>query len=307
MKTKVLVLGAGAVGLSVAARLSTVCDVSAVTHKQQVDAIRADGFLMTGIWGEATYSLRVEETVPMGERFDYILITSKSTSTREICEQNREVLRGTPVISLQNGIGNEEIIAEYTDQVIGGMIITGFERQGDRSVHISVEGGPMKLGRFPWGEGPEVSRFVDLVASAGIPVMASSEIRTDLWSKTIYNCALNPLGALMGVPYGALTDPAAWRIITSIVTEAYAVVRAEGVALPWGSATDLLTYLHDVQIPSTAGHHASMLMDLVRGRRTEIDFMNGAVVAAGARHRIETPVNACIADLIRFRETLPNR
>lgn len=304
---KVLVLGAGAVGLSVAARLSAVCEVCAVARKRQVDAIRAEGFLMTGIWGEVIYLLRVEETVPEGERFDYILITAKSISTREICEQNKVVLKGNPVISLQNGIGNEEIIADYTDQVIGGIIITGFEWRGDRSVHVLVEGGPMKIGRFPKGDDREVSQFVDLVASAGIPVQASANIRADIWSKTLYNCALNPLGALMGVPYGALTHPAAWRIITSIVTEAYAVVMAEDVTLPWDSAVDYLTFLHDVQIPSTTGHHASMLQDIARGRITEIDFLNGAVVTIGARHQIKTPVNACIADLIRFRESLLNR
>jgi 2-dehydropantoate 2-reductase len=108
----------------------------------------------------------------------------------------------------------------------------------------------------------------------------------------------------MGVPYGKLAQPAAWRIIDQIVREGFSVIHAEGVHLPCATADEYLAYLRDVQLPATALHHSSMLQDIIRGRPTEIDFLNGAIVAKGTAHGIPTPVNACIVDLVKFRESL---
>ena len=303
----VAVLGAGAVGLAVAAKLSTVCTVHAVCRSRHVDAIAERGFEMTGIWGDGTYRFTCSEAYLPDREFDYIIITSKSTDTRAICEQFSDAIAGTEVVSLQNGIGNEEIIAEYTDRVIGGMIITGFEWQGDARVHVSVEAGPVKLGRFPRGSDDAVQTLVALFSRAGIHCEESREIRADLWGKTLYNCALNPLGAVMNVPYGDLDNSFAWEIIEDVVKEAFSVCRAEGVPLPWETPADYLAYLAGVQLPATARHHSSMLQDLTLGRKTEIDFLNGAVVARGNARGIPTPANAMMARLIRFKETLNTR
>ncbi|WP_214021698.1 ketopantoate reductase family protein [Methanoculleus sp.] len=302
---KIVVLGAGAVGLTVAAKLSRVADVHAVSRTRHADAVRKRGFLMTGIWGEGAYRFSCSEDLPEAWRdADYYIVAAKSTDTEAVCRQFADAIGGREVMSLQNGIGNEEIIGQFTDRVIGAMIITGFEWRGDASVHVSVEAAPMKLGRFPSGMDDAVGLLVDLIRKAGIRAEATDGIRTDLWSKTLYNCALNPLGALMNVPYGALTDPHAWAIVTAIVREACRVVEAEGVALPWETPEAYLEYLRTEQLPATAAHHSSMLQDLTLGRKTEIDFMNGAVAALAQKHGIDAPYNACIADLIRFRERL---
>ena len=291
---KIVVLGAGAVGLTVAAKLSRVAD-----------AIRKRGFLMTGIWGEGAYRFSCSEDLPeMWQDADYYIITAKSTDTGEICRQFADSIRGRPVVSLQNGIGNEEIIGTFTDRTIGAMIITGFEWQDDASVHVSVEAAPMKLGRYPSGTNDAVESLAALLRRAGIRAEATATVRTDIWSKTLYNCALNPLGAVMNVPYGALTDPHAWAIVTAIVREAYRVAEAEGVALPWEAPEAYLDYLRTGQIPATAAHHSSMLQDLALGRKTEIDFMNGAVAALARKHGIDAPYNTCITELIHFRERL---
>lgn len=302
---KIVVLGAGAVGLTVAAKLSRVADVHAVARKRHADAVRERGFLMTGIWGEEAYRFSCSEDLPdVWRDADYYIIAAKSTDTEAICRQFADVIRGREVVSLQNGIGNEEIIARFTDRVIGAMIITGFEWRGDASVHVSVEAAPMKAGRFPSGTDDAVEVLVDILRKAGIRAEATAGIRTDIWSKTLYNCALNPLGAITNVPYGALTDPHAWAIVTAIVREAFLVAEAEGIALPWETPEEYLAYLSSTQLPATAAHHSSMLQDLARGRKTEIDFMNGAVAALARKHGISAPHNDCIAELIRFRERL---
>ena len=256
---KILILGAGAVGLSVAAKLSAVADVHAVCRKKTADSIAVQGFAITGIWGEGTYRFSASDTVEEDRRFDYAIVSSKSQDTEAVCRQFAPLIKNTETVSLQNGIGNEEIISRFTDRVIGGMIITGFEWRGDAAVHVSVEAGPMKIGRFPEGLDEPVERLAEIFRQAGIRVETTDTIRSELWGKTLYNCALNPIGAVMGVPYGELVHPAAWRIIEGIVREVFRVVAAEGVRLPWPDADAYLAYLRYTQIPATAAHHSSML------------------------------------------------
>ncbi|WP_094228012.1 ketopantoate reductase family protein [Methanolobus psychrotolerans] len=300
---KVLILGAGAVGLTLAAKLSSVCDVHAVCRKRHADRIKDAGFKMTGLWGESTSNFSCSEYVPEDD-YDYIIISSKSTATESICEQFSNVVRGREIVSMQNGLGNEEIIARYTDKVIGGTIITGFEWAGDAQVHVSVETGPMNLGRFPSGLDEGVLQLVELVKSAGIQVTATENIMSSVWSKVLYNSALNPLGAVMGVPYGKLENTHAWNIIINLVKEAFMVAEAESVALPWKTAEEYLYYLHDFQLPNTAEHHSSMFQDISSGRKTEIDFLNGAIAVRAKELGIDAPYNTFISEQIRFMEAL---
>jgi 2-dehydropantoate 2-reductase len=300
---KVLILGAGAVGLTLAAKLSSVCDVRAVCRQRHADKINSDGFKMTGIWGEATCKFSCSEDAPEDD-YDYIFISSKSTATESICEQFADIIKNRELISMQNGIGNEEIIAKYTDKVIGGTIITGFEWAGDAQIHVSVETGPMNLGRFPSGLDDSVLTLVELVKSAGIQVNGTENIMSSVWSKVLYNSALNPLGAVMGVPYGKLENSHAWNIIENIVHEAFKVTEAEGVVLPWKTAEEYLAFLHDFQLPNTAEHHSSMYQDITSGRKTEIDFLNGAIVSRAKKLGIDAPYNTFISEQIRFMEAL---
>ncbi|WP_406656810.1 ketopantoate reductase family protein [Methanolobus sp. ZRKC2] len=298
----VLILGAGAVGLSIAAKLSTVCNIHAVSRKRHADRIISHGFMMSGMWSEGTYSFSCSEAVPEDMNPDYVFITCKSTGTRDICNQFSDLLKGREVISMQNGLGNEEIISEYTDHVIGGTIITGFEWKGNAQVHVSVESGPMNLGRFPSGLDENVMELVTLLKEAGMKAEATDNIRSSIWSKVLYNCALNPLGAVMGVPYGRLNNAHAWSVIENIVTEAFMVAEADSVSLPWKSAKEYLKHLHDIQLPNTAGHHSSMLQDISSGRKTEIDFMNGAIVKKAHEFGIASHYNSFISEQIRFME-----
>jgi 2-dehydropantoate 2-reductase len=300
---KILILGAGAVGLTLAAKLSSVCDVHAVCRQRHADRINSEGFKMTGIWGEANCKFSCSEDAPEDD-YDYILISSKSTATESICGQFADIIKGREVVSMQNGIGNEEIIAKYTDKVIGGTIITGFEWTGDAQIHVSVETGPMNLGRFPSGLDESVLRLVELIKSAGIRVSGTENIMSSVWSKVLYNSALNPLGAVMGVSYGKLANSHAWSIIENIVKEAFMVTEAETVVLPWKAADEYLAFLHDFQLPNTADHHSSMYQDISSGRKTEIDFLNGAIVSRAKELGIDAPYNTFISEQIRFMEAL---
>jgi len=134
---------------------------------------------MTGVWGEDTYRFSASEPIPEGVPYDNIFITAKPRDTRQFCGQSLAYPQVNEVVSLLNGVGNEEIIAEYSDRVIGGTIITGFEWQGPAAVHVSAEAGPVRLGRFPEGIDAPVLRMVTIVARGmryGIPAPVNATI-----------------------------------------------------------------------------------------------------------------------------------
>lgn len=300
---KILVLGAGAVGLTVAAKLSEIADVFAVSRQRCVDAINKDKLKITGLWGEKEYELSVG-TKPPECRWDYIIITTKAAATKEICETYHDIFGDADVVSLQNGIGNEEIISEYTPNVIGAMIITGFEWVSNNEIFVSVDGGETVFGRYPSGLDEKVIRLADLFNRCGMRSAAADNVLGAVWSKAFYSCSLNPLGAFMECPYGDLLKTPAWNIISKIVEEAFAVSIAEGIEMPQKSADEYLEYLKTEKIPPTAAHFCSMYQDIFAGRLTEVDYINGAIVRLGRKHGIPTPVNEIIVNLTHFKEEL---
>ena len=301
----VLILGAGAVGLSLAGKLAKVASVYAACRPRHAEAIRQRGLDMKGIWGEGSvYDISciagAGEALPAP---DFVLITAKGTDTLAICEEYAPVLRDRPVISLQNGIGNEEIISSFTSMVIGGTITTNFAIEGPGTVKVLRESGPVSLGLWSAGPGSEIlDRLIALLRSAGIPVEASSDIRAGKWTKALLNIAVNPLTALLGKPVGTVENGYLREIVTALIEETFAVMDAEDIHLAWKTAGEYLNYLYTVQIPDFAPVYTSMYYDLREGKRTEIELLNGYVALLGKRHSIPTPYNHCIANLVRFRE-----
>ena len=133
-----------------------------------------------------------------------------------------------------------------------------------------------------------------------MPAQPTRALLAELWAKVLYSAALNPLGALLGVPYGALAaGPDTRAIMDAVIDEAFAVARGEGVTLAWPDAAAYRATFYGRLVPSTAGHRSSMLQDMERGRPTEIDAINGEVVARGAARGVSVPTNAVLTRLIR--------
>ncbi len=145
---------------------------------------------------------------------------------------------------------------------------------------------------------------------SGIParIVGKDEIWAALWGKVLYNCSLNPLGAILEVPYGKLGDNEETRnIIKMIIREIFLVCQALGVTLPYRGADDYYRYLLETQLPPTAGHRASMLQDIQAGRKTEIDALNGAISRYAGELGISTPYNDLLTNLIKFKEKPQNQ
>lgn len=216
------------------------------------------------------------------------------------------------ILHLQNGIGNYELIrtAFPEREIVSGMVIIGFRIVAPGHADVTVYGGDMQLGPRPGPDGcipaglTERTRHFarELMTASGIGIELSDRIDSWLWAKLLYNAALNPLGALLGVEYGVLENPETVAVMRDLLHEAFAVAQAAGVDLFWKDAQEYLAHLRGVQIPATQSHRPSMLADLERGRRTEIDFLNGAIVRLAERQGLAAPVNATLARLIRFQE-----
>jgi 2-dehydropantoate 2-reductase len=126
-----------------------------------------------------------------------------------------------------------------------------------------------------------------------------------VWGKIIYNSALNPLGAILEVPYGKLAENDHTReLMNSIIDEIFEVLAALNQKTLWPDADTYRKAFYSQMVPTTALHHASMLQDIQRGRRTEIDALNGAVVKLGEQYHVDTPVNKVIVSLLKSKEIM---
>jgi 2-dehydropantoate 2-reductase len=274
------------------------------------------GLKISGIWGEhivkninAVTSID-DVDVDMDKKPDVMLLTTKSFDTERAIKEVQSLIDfddSSIVISLQNGIGNEEIISrligEGEKHTLGGMVIIGFDMLKPGHVKITVFGGNVKIGEV--GEKkitPRVQKIVAVFNKAGIPTDAVDNIKAHIWSKAIYNAALNPLCAILDVNYGKLTNHNSWVLIESLVAEIFKVANAEGIELFWKDAREYLSYLRDRLIPPTAEHKPSMLNDLKKGKPTEIDFLNGFFVERGKKYSVPMPVNETIVRLVKFLE-----
>lgn len=312
----VLVMGAGAIGSVFGGLLAeSGHHVSLVGRPKHMATVAEHGLEITGIWGEhkvtslATFT-RVTD-VPH-KRLDLVLITTKSYDTEQAARQARPLVSpDTMVVSLQNGLGNVEAISDVVGppRTLGGRVIFGVELRDPGQVEVTVYQDRVMLGS-PAGTVPRerIEGIAQAFAEAGIPSEATGEIMKFIWAKVLYNCCLNPLSALLEWNYGELLEhDGTRRIMSQVIAEVFAVARGKRVDLIWHSPEEYERLLLEVLIPDTYAHHSSMLQDVRRGRRTEIDSMNGAIARLGEEVAVETPTNLLLARLIKAKEQRQTR
>lgn len=306
-------MGAGALG-SVAGGFMARAghEVSLVGRETHVAAIRSNGLLIEGIWGRHHVSgmeavSRVEDVCRRD--FDLVLIAVKSYDTREAARLVMPVLSSrTWVCSYQNGLGNAELIAGEVgpERLLGARVIFGARIMEPGRVEVTVIAAPTAIGGYGApGAADKAKQVATAMDEAGLPTVDTDRIQTVLWSKVAYNCALNPLSALLNVPYGALAENShTRRIMDDVIGELYAVASAMGVLLEPGTAEGYRENFYGKMLPPTAAHYASMREDLLLGRRTEVDALNGAIARFGAERNVPCPTNAMLTALVHAREGL---
>ena len=284
--------------------------VTLVGRAAHVEAIAARGLRVTGIWGDHCFTgmdaRSSAEGLSSGD-FDVVFITVKSYDTAAALEAAAPVVDDNTLVCVyQTGLGNiEQAAARFSwARTVGTRAIYGVRVTEPGAIVVTVIASPTALGA-PRPEGP-VERVRELAAAldaAGLPTVYSDRVETLLWAKVAYNCALNPLSALLDAPYGALPEiPEARRMMDTVIDELYAVGLARGVLLDPPDADAYRELFYHRLVPPTAAHYASMHEDFTRKRRTEIDALNGAIVRLGAECGVPCPLNAWLTDLVHARE-----
>jgi 2-dehydropantoate 2-reductase len=283
-----------------------------VTRPGGAAALERDGIRRTGIFGEhlaapGDFDLAASADALPPSPPDFVLVCTKTFASEAVADAlaRSQGLGGAPVVLFHNGWGSAEVFAGRLarERVFNARVITGFRRSSPAHVEVTVHAEPIRIGSLFGAPASRVQPLADAIAAGGIPCETTDGIARDLWAKMLYNCALNPMGALLGVPYGELgARPASRRLIARIVEEVFGVLRAAGLATHWSDAAAYLDDFFRRILPLTAGHESSMLQDLRAGRRTEIEALSGAVSALGRRHGVSTPVNDVLAELVRAAE-----
>ncbi len=260
-----------------------------------------------GIWG--SFEIDVNTTESLEElpwEPDVIILSVKSYDTEEALKGLRHFARGNSFIMVaQNGYGNYEKAVEAfgEERVILSRIIFGSKVIEKGSVEVTVCADDVVIGN-PAGLIDEsfLKMLAKTFSDAGIPTRYDREVYKYLWDKIVYNCALNPLGALFEVNYGALArNPYTRHMMDEIIEETFQIMKSAGIESFWKSASEYKKVFYSRLVPSTASHFPSMLEDLRKGR-TEIDVLNGAVWRLGEEHGIQTPMNEFVTRLIKAKE-----
>jgi len=299
---KVCVVGCGAVGSLFAAHMARLDGVEVYAYdvyKDHVDAINRAGLRLSGA-ADFTAKLKASNDAAQIPRCDYGIVATKAIHTRHAIQQTARVFdENSAVCSVQNGVGNEEIIAEHVKYVIRGTTFpaghliepghVGFDIRGDTWV------GPFESTQTPMSK---VEELASAMTRSGMNTIALPDARGAQWTKLIFNAATNPVGALTRLHHGAATffKPTG-DLFNALIAEGESVAQAIGIKLH-GDPRELV--MKGAKAPGK--HKASMLQDVLAYRQTEVDFMNGAIVQWGEKTGVPTPLNKAVWELIKGLE-----
>ncbi len=294
---KVCVVGCGAVGSLFAAHLARLDDVEVWAYdldERHCSAINSGGLRLSGL-ADFTSKLHASSDASKIPACDYGIVATKSYHTRSAIEATANIFKDGAVASVQNGVGSEEIIAEYAPRVIRGTTFPAghIVEPG----HIQQDAvGQTWIG--PFEPKPATMDEVELLGEAltrsGMETLAMKDARGAQWTKLIFNASTNPIGALTQLTHGQVCDQKDVRaLVTGLVNEAVAVADKLGITLD-SDPEKLIDHAREVAYD----HKASMLQDVLGRRKTEVESLNGGIVKFGRETGVPTPLNEAIRALI---------
>jgi 2-dehydropantoate 2-reductase len=299
---KICVIGCGAVGSLFAAHLAKAGEAEVWAYdvwREHTDAIRQNGLRLSGA---ADFTAHLNATSDPKElpRCDYGIIATKAIHTRAAISQVADIFDDkSAVCSVQNGIGNEEIIAERVQFVIRGTTFPAGHPIAPGHIGYDIKGDTW-IGPFePTNTSMErVEELASLITRSGMNTIPLKDARGAQWTKLIFNAATNPVGALTLLHHGAAArfEPTA-QLFNDLIAEGEAVANKLGIELH-GDPRQLVQ--KGANAPGK--HRASMLQDVLAKRQTEVDFMNGAIARWGEETGVPTPLNRAVWQLIKGLE-----
>ncbi len=304
MNTDILIVGTGALATLFAARLAQAgCRVTMLgTWQAGLDALGREGARLVDAHGNE-HRFEVKVIRDPGECRDVrsVLVLVKAWQTERAAEQMRGVLATDGLaVTLQNGLGNREALAERLgwQRVAPGVTTTGATLLGPGLVRSGGEG-VISIERHP-----ALDPLEEALKAAGFDVDIVEDAQSLIWGKLVINAAINPVTALLRIPNGELLErPAARELMTALAMETARVAAAESIPLPF---PDPVAAAEEVA-RRTASNRSSMLQDVLRGAQTEIDAICGAIVRAGEEHGVPAPVNWACWKLLRALQAEESR
>lgn len=296
------VLGAGSLGSLFAGRLAAAgTDVVVLGRgNEHFERIEADGIVVTTPDGTELVG-EVDATTDPADLvgIDVLLACVKSYDTDNALTVVEDAIpANAEVVTLQNGLGNAEAIAEYVPEsrVVAGTTTHGATLDGPGHVR-HAGGGETRIGRFFGTNDDAVDEIATAFTDAGIETTVISDVRTAIWEKVLVNAGINAATALARIPNGEMTDGPGASILRDAVQEGMRIADADGRAID----PDIVDHAVEVA-EQTATNRSSMLQDLEAGKRTEIDAINGALARRADHLDVEAPVNRTLTNLVRLAE-----
>jgi 2-dehydropantoate 2-reductase len=295
------VVGCGAVGSLFAAHLARVEEAEVWAYdlrRDHVDAINQGGLRISGV-SDLVADVRATADAAEIPPCDYGIVATKSVHTEAAIQATAPAFEAGAVCSVQNGVGNEELIAPHAARVIRGTTFPAGHLVEPGHVEQDT-GGKTWIGPFEPKPAAmeEVERLAGALSEGGMETIAMSDSRGAQWTKLIFNAATNPVGALTGLPHGWACERADIReLVRGLVAEGRAVADALGVELD-SDPDDLVDHATRV----AHDHKASMLQDVEARRSTEVDFLNGGISRFGREQGIDTPLNDALWALVKGLE-----
>jgi 2-dehydropantoate 2-reductase len=299
---RVCIIGCGAIGSLYAAHLARVAEVWAVVRRREhADALNREGLRVSGTHNFSV-SLRATTDPKDLSDFDLGIVATKATQVRESIEVAGHRFDRGALISAQNGLGSEEILAQYTrGYVIRGTTFMSGTRHSDTHVQYELDTatwlGPFEPRGTPF---PLVEEAAELLVKSGLKAEALKDARPAQWSKLIFNASVNGVSALTGLPHSPhfaaeeeFSDLG--HLLHALIDEGKRVAAATGVTLhedPWAMN----------KIGAMTNHPPSMLSDVRHQRLTEVDFLSGAIAREAQRVGVPAPLHTAIYRLIRGKE-----
>lgn len=290
---RIIVLGAGAIGSLYGAKLADKHDVTLVGRPEHVNAIVASGLRLQGLESRIVRVHAAERVERVEPRTVILLTTKVSASAAALAPVAPLVHDDTTIVCVQNGLGSESI----AKQAVGGRcaVLRAITQFGA----IYREPGVIDFtvaGHTLLEPHARSETIADALTASGLDGRVSRDIRLAIWRKLVFNCVINPITAMLRCEVGGIADSRLDPLKKLVIDECVAVAAAEGVHLD----VDFLKTISEVFGPSP--NIASMHQDLLRGRPTEIDYMNGAVAALGDKLGIRCEVNRALTAIVKALE-----
>ncbi|OZI37681.1 2-dehydropantoate 2-reductase [Bordetella genomosp. 10] len=295
---KTAVMGAGAVGCYYGGMLARAGHpVTLIGRASHVEAMRRDGLYLEAQAFQEHIPVIATTDAEGARGAELVLFCVKSADTEAAGRALLPHLApGTLVLSLQNGVDNAERLRAVLPQtVVPAVVYVATEMAGPG--HVKHHG----RGELVIGESPASAGVAEVLEAAKVPTRVSDNVMGALWAKLLVNCAYNALSAIARLPYGQLArGPGVDDAMRAVMEECLAVAKADGVTVPgdsWAAIEQIAK--------SMPGQYSSTAQDMMRGKLTEIDYLNGYVARRGRAHGIATPVNGLLHTLVKLLETPP--